>query len=174
MIEIEYEFRQEDLVHFNELCIAKNPLLQKELHRNRLFTPAAMFLIGFFYYVYYHDITTTAYIVGLAFLWAMISPYTTKMDFRRQILAKYTDAEKKDLFGIHKVIIDPNYLIDKMPGGRHKTAWSEVMRIEQNKEYIYIYTDLKSAIIIPLETVIQGNIEQFTTEAEKIIARYET
>ena len=48
MFEVEYEFREEDLVHFNELRLKDDPLLQKDMLKSRLLVPGVMFLIGLF------------------------------------------------------------------------------------------------------------------------------
>jgi len=106
MYEIEYEFREEDLVHFNELQLKNDEELQKSIRNRRLLVPGVMLLIGLFYYIYYVDIRTTAYIALLAFAWAAVNPYVTKMDFRRQFLNRYTDKEKADMFGRHTLKIE--------------------------------------------------------------------
>lgn len=74
MLEIEYEFREEDLVHFNELRLKDNPDLQKKIRQNRMFVPGVMLVFGLFYYVYYVDMMTTAYITLLALAWALPRP----------------------------------------------------------------------------------------------------
>ena len=57
-----------------------------------------LLFISFFYYLYYKDIEIPSYIMGLGALWVFVfKPYELKMDIRRQILAKYTEAEKEAL-----------------------------------------------------------------------------
>ena len=101
MLELEYEFRQEDLVNFNEHRLKNDLEMQKKIRQNRLFVPGVMLAIGLFYYVYYVDMLTTAYITLLAVVWALSSPFIMKMDMRRKFFELYTDAEKKAMFGIH-------------------------------------------------------------------------
>ena len=116
MYEIEYEFREEDLVHFNEMRLKNDPEMQKNIRKSKLLVPGAMLLIGMFYYLYYADMKTTAYIAVLALAWGIISPYVMKMDMRRQFLEKYTEKEKADLFGIHTLKIEQDHLAEKSPG----------------------------------------------------------
>ena len=78
MFEIEYEFREKDLVHFNELRLANDPVMQKKIRQNRMLVPGIMLVFGLFYYVYYTEMMTTAYITLLAIAWG-----------------QYTEAEKK-------------------------------------------------------------------------------
>ncbi len=171
MFEIEYEFREEDLVHFNELRIKDDQLLQKDITKNRLLVPGVMLLIGLFYYIYYADMMTTAYIAFLAVGWSIMTPYVTKMDLRRQFLSKYTDKERLDMFGIHKLRIEQDYLAEQSPGGKHKNFWKDMVRVDYLEKYIHIYLDLDSAIIIPKETLKSGDLQKFAKQSESMIER---
>ncbi|MGZ4958964.1 MAG: YcxB family protein [Methylomonas sp.] len=171
MLEIEYEFREQDLVHFNELRLAHNLELQKKIRQNRLFVPGVMLFIGLFYYVYYVDMKTTAYITILALGWALASPFIMKIDMRRQFFNQYTEAEKKAMFGIHTLKIEPEFLQEKSPGGKHKTPWNEMLRVERHTDYVYIYVAIDAAIVIPRETVKKGDLKAFVKQVEGMIER---
>ncbi|WP_305909527.1 YcxB family protein [Methylomarinum sp. Ch1-1] len=171
MFEIEYEFREQDLLHFNELRLENDQEMQKNIRKNRLFVPGIMLFIGLFYYVYYVDMLTTAYITILALVWGIVSPYIMKMDMRRQIINNYSEAEKKAMFGIHKLTIDQDYLIETSPGGTSKTPWSEMLRVDSLKEYVHIFIAIDAAIVIPKETVKSGDLKKFAKQAESMIER---
>jgi len=171
MFEIEYEFREEDLVHFNELRLKNDPEMQKTIRKSKLLVPGAMLLIGMFYYVYYGDMKTTAYIAVLAVAWGVVSPYVMKMDMRRQFLDKYTEKEKLDMFGRHTLKIEQDHLAEKSPGGKHKTYWKDMLRVDYVDKYVHIFIDLNSAIVIPVESIKSGNLEKFAEQAESMIDR---
>jgi len=171
MYEIEYEFREEDLVHFNELMLKNDLELQKNIRKHKMIVPGVMLLIGMFYYVYYADMMTTAYISLLAVGWGIFSPYAMKMDMRRQFLDRYTEKEKLDMFGRHTLKIEQDHLAEKSPGGKHKTAWKDMLRVDYLDKYVHIYIDLNSAIIIPVEAVKKGDLEKFAEQAESMIER---
>ena len=171
MYEIEYEFREEDLVHFNEMRLKNDPEMQKNIRKSKLLVPGAMLLIGMFYYLYYADMKTTAYIAILALAWGIISPYVMKMDMRRQFLEKYTEKEKADLFGIHTLKIEQDHLAEKSPGGKHRTLWKDMLRVDYVDKYVHIFLDLDSAIVIPVETIKSGDLEKFSDQVEKMIER---
>lgn len=174
MLEIEYEFREEDLIHFNELQFTRSEEIQNNIRKNRLIVPGVMALVGFFYYMYYRDAMSAGYVMIIAMLWALLSPKIMMLDLRRQILANYTNKEKVNMFGTYTLTIDPTnpkYLLEKSPSGKHKMAWEDLLRVEYGKRYVYIYIDLKTALVIPVETVKRGNLEQFAAQAEKMIER---
>jgi len=175
MLEIEYEFREEDLVKFNEMLFMKTDEYQNNIRKNRWIVPAIMVLISAYYYYYYVDIKSSAYILALAILWAWLSPRLMRLDLSRQILKNYTPREKHLMFGTYTLTIDPanpNYLLEQSPSGKNKMAWSDMVRLEYGKRYVYIYLDLKTALVIPVDTVKKGNLEQFSEQVEKMIARF--
>ncbi|WP_432743236.1 YcxB family protein [Methylobacter sp. G7] len=175
MFEIEYEFREEDLIHFNEIQFLRNEDIQSNIRKNRWIVPGIMGIIGSFYYFYYGDMKSSGYIVVIAILWALLSPKIMMLDLRRQILKNYTNKEKVNMFGTYTLSIDPanaNYLLEKSPSGKHKMAWADLVRVEYGKRYVYIYINLSTALVIPVETVKKGNLEQFAEQAEKMIERF--
>ena len=175
MLEIEYEFREEDLVKFNEMLFMKTDDYQNNIRKNRWIVPAIMVLISAYYYYYYVDLKSSGYILALAVLWAWLSPRLMRLDLSRQILKNYTPREKHLMFGTYTLTIDPanpQYLLEKSPSGKNKMAWSDMVRLEYGKRYVYIYLDLKTALVIPVDTVKKGNLEQFSEQVEKLIARF--
>jgi hypothetical protein len=174
MYEIEYEFRQEDLIHFNETRVKKNQELQDEIRKHRFLILGILLFVSVFYYFYYQDIEMPAYILGFGVLWVFVfKPYEMKMDMRRQILAKYTEEEKVAMFGDYQLGIDQHYLVEKSPTGKHKMAWKDLARVEYGDKYVYIYIDLDTALIIPVATLKTGDLEKFAEQAEGMIERAE-
>lgn len=172
MFEIEYEFRQEDLVHFNEMRVKKNPEIQSEIRKHRFFIVGVLLFFSLFYYLYYGDIEIPAYTLVLGAVWVFgFKPYEMKIDMRRQILAKYTEEEKAAMFGVYQLDIDQHYLQVKSPSGKEKMAWKDLVRVEYGDKYVYIYTDFDSALIVPVETMKSGNLEKFAEQAEGMIER---
>jgi hypothetical protein len=174
MFEIEYEFREQDLIHFNEIQFMKNDEIQQNIKKNRWIVPGVMGLIGGFYYFYYGDMSTSAYVIVIAALWAVLSPKIMMLDFHRQVLKNYTEKEKKAMFGRYTLTIDPanpKFLLEQSPSGKHKMEWAELVRVEYGKRYVYIYISLTTALVIPVETVKKGNLEEFAEQAEKMIER---
>jgi hypothetical protein len=174
MFEIEYEFREDDLIHFNEVQFTRNEEIQNNIRKNRWIVPAVMLLIGAFYYFYYGDRNSAAYILILAGLWGWLSPKVMMLDLRRQILNNYTYKEKNAMFGTYTLTIDPaqaQYLLEKSPSGKHKMLWSDLVRVEYSKRYVYIYISLTTALVIPYETIKNGDLKAFAKQAEQMIDR---
>ncbi len=171
MLEIEYEFREQDLIHFNEQRYKKSEALQKKIRNSRLIVPGILALIATFYVIYYGDSVTGAYIALLAAGLSITSPMVMKWSFKHQILSSYTNKEKANMFGSYKLTITPDALVEKSPSGKHKMPWKELLRVEYGDKYVYIYVDIDAALIIPVETVSKGNLEEFAERVEDMIER---
>lgn len=172
MFEIEYIFREEDLIHFNEIQLQRSDEVLNNIRKNRLIFPGALLIIGFFYYLYYGDMMTAAYISGIAVLWALFSPRIMMLDMRRQILKNYSEKEKANMFGTYTLKIEPEYLLEISPSGKHKMPWNELIRVEQEGEhYAYIFISLNTALVIPAKTVKKGKLQEFAEQVQKMIDR---
>ncbi len=172
MLEIEYEFREKDLIHYNESKFANVEQIQKDKKRNMLMIPGFIILVGLFYWLYLADIKTGLYIIAIAVFWILVSPQYHKWDLRRQVLTHYTDREKVNMFGQFKLKIEPKMLVEKSPSGKNTMDWEELLRVERTKDYVYIYLDIDVALIIPRETT-KGNLDEFVDQVEKLIERYD-
>jgi YcxB-like protein len=172
MFEIEYKFREEDLLHFNDEQLAKTDHFKKTRKRQMLVIPGLLILGGMFYWSYKGDMMTGIYIGGLGLLWAISSPIMIKWDLHRQVLKSYTTEEKANMFGKYKLKIEPQFLLERSPSGKHKYTWNELLRIEYGDKYVYIYVDLDTALIIPVETVTKGKLQEFSEQVEELIERH--
>jgi len=172
MLEIKYSFREKDLIHYNELQIAQSEDLQKKLKKNRLFFPGMLAILGLFLWSYYSDYRTALYVITIAICWAVVIPQVIILSFRRQILSNYTDKEKLAMFGEYELRIDPKSLAEKSPSGKHKMLWKELLRVDYVQDYIHIVIDNGAVLIIPVETIIEGDIKEFARQIKKMIELY--
>ncbi|OQK17605.1 hypothetical protein AU255_06980 [Methyloprofundus sedimenti] len=172
MLEIEYEFGDRDLVHYNELQIDQSEDLQKKLKRNRLVFPGILALFGLFLWNYYDDFRTALYIVTISVCWAIVIPQIIILSFRKQILKSYTEEEKKAMFGHYTLRIDPTALAEKSPSGKNKMPWKTILRIEHIRDYVHIVLENGAALVIPIEKVSSGDIKAFTKQVKKMIDLY--
>lgn len=172
MLEIEYEFREKDLVHYNELQIDQSENLQKKLKRNRLFFPGTLAIFGLFLWSYYSDYRTALYIVTISICWAIVIPQIIILSFRRQVLRNYTEKEKLAMFGHYTLRIDPKALAEKSPSGKNKMPWKSILRIEHIRDYIHIVLEDGAALVIPIETISAGDIQEFSRQVKKMLDLY--
>ena len=66
--------------------------------------------------------------------------------------------EKPDrgLLGRHRLVLSDEGLAESTTVGESRTSWAGVDRVEQNPDYIYIYTSLVGAHVIPKRAFSDG------------------
>ena len=172
MLEIEYEFREKDLMHYNGLQIKNNETFKSNVKKNRLIYPSLIAVIGLFFWSYQGEAETAIYVLVVALLWCIVVPWALTWEYKQKIMGSYTAEDKKNMYGKYKLTIEPKELVEKSPSGKHKMAWSELLRVDFSQQYIYIVIDLSSALVIPRETVTVGDVDKFRIQAAKMIDMY--
>ena len=172
MLEIEYEFREKDLMHYNELQMKQNDAFKSNLKKNRLIYPGVMFLIALYFWGYEGQVETALYILAVALLWAIVVPLAQTWEYKQRIMASYSKKDIKKMYGKYRLVIEPTDLLEKSPTGKHRMPWSELLRVDYSQKYVYIVIDIGVALVIPRETVSTGDLVQFTEQAGKMIDRF--
>ncbi len=174
MQEIEYKFREEDLIFYNELQYKNNEGYQTNIKRNRWIYPGIMLLIALFYWSYYGNMEQALYISFMALLWLFVTPWVIKWQMKHKVLESYTEQEKNNMFGEYRLFIDPkdpNFLQERSPSGKNKIEWKEMLRVDYEKNQVHLVLDTGIAMIIPTETVSKGSLESFSRQVEQLIEK---
>lgn len=173
MTVLEYELREKDLVAFNEHQLRNSKDAQRAMKKYRYYMPAFLILSGFFFMWFYGEYYSGLYVIALALLFILMVPKVLFWDFRRKVLKMYSEQDKEKLLGKYRLRIEPRALHEEAPSGRSKVTWDEVLRVELEKHYAFIFTDLDSALIIPKETVSNGDIHEFVSRVDEYLEQAE-
>jgi len=158
MTEIQYEVREKDLVAFNEYQLENSERIQKVLRRHQAIIPGIIAVIALISFFYLKNIPSAIYSILLAAGWGFGVPFYLKWNMRKQIRQSYTDKEKATLLGHYTLRAEPGGLVEiKGDGEPSKLEWKKVLRTEVEKEYVFIFIGLNSALIIPRKTLPKDN-----------------
>ena len=81
---------------------------------------------------------------------ALAQWYLTRRLMRRAILQLLKQEKpNKGQLGSHKVVLSEDGVAERTAVGESRTSWAGVDRVEQNPEYIFIYTSPAAAHVIP-------------------------
>ena len=172
MYEIEYDLAEEDLIHFNELNFLKSEAAKKKLRFAQFIVPGILAFIGVVYGVFLRNEYAGLFTVVFAVIMTVVAPYLIKWDMRRQVMKHYTEEEKANILGHYKLKIEPKVMVEESPSGENAMKWEELLRVEYGKRYVYVYLDIDTALIIPVDKITSGDLEQFSEQANKLIDRY--
>jgi hypothetical protein len=81
---------------------------------------------------------------------AVVQWFLERRLVRRAILQLLKEEKPgKGLLGKHTMVVSEEGLVERTAVGESRTSWAGVDRIEQNPEYIFIYTSAAGAHVVP-------------------------
>ena len=153
-MEIEYELNADDLYAFHWRSVFGTPRGRRGMRKAYVYWFLVLFLMtvlpaigsdGFVIARVNFLFLAVTYPVIVLVQWLLYRQLA-----RRGILRLVKEAApNKGLLGRHKVVLNESEVIERTAVGESHTLWAGVDRVEQNQEYIFIYTQPHAAHIIP-------------------------
>jgi hypothetical protein len=153
-MEVEYEITPEDLYAFQWRGVYRSPIGRRMRLKVYVYLFLAFLLVSLLPAIGADGFTVSR--VSFTFLAvtfpvvALLTWYFERRQTRRVIL-EILKKEKPDRgqLGRHKVSLNEAGLLEATAVGESRTSWAGVDRVEQDGEYIFIYTAPHAAHIIP-------------------------
>jgi hypothetical protein len=153
-MEVEYEITADDLFAFHWRAAFGSPRAQRARRKTYLYWFLALLVMtllpaigsdGFVIARVNFIFLAVAFPLVALLHWLLYRRLT-----RRGILGELKKVmPNKGLLGRHKVVLNEGELIESTAVGESRMLWAGVDRVEQNGEYIFIYTQPNAAHIIP-------------------------
>jgi len=173
MTEIHYEVREKDLIAFNEHQMQCTEAVQKTMRRHQATLPSILVIISLLLMIFAQDILAGAVVGVVAALWGGLTPVYLKWNWRKQLQRLYSEEEKASATGRYTLKIEPKELVEVTAQGESRLAWKDILRIEADKHYAFVFVTLDTALIIPRATVTKGNLHEFVKQADRHITAAE-
>lgn len=171
MTEIEYEVREKDLIAFNEHQLQQSERIQKTIRRHQAIIPGIIAVLALILFFYFKDIPSAIYVILIAIGWGGGVPLFLKWSMRKQIRQLYTEEEKACVIGRYTLRATDKDLVEISQSGESQISWKQVLRVEAEKKYTFIFVTLDTALIIPRETVVKGNLHEFVKVVDERIEK---
>jgi hypothetical protein len=153
-MEVEYELTRDDLFAFQWRAAFRSPPARRAMRKAYLYWFLALLLFSLLPAVGAHGFDgsrasfafmAVAFPLGALFHWLMVRRQT-----RRAILELLQEEKPgRGLLGWHRVGLGEAGLTEMSAVNDSRTAWAGVDRVEQDGEYVFIYTTPHAAHIIP-------------------------
>jgi hypothetical protein len=157
MTEIQYEVREKDLIAFNEHLLANSERIQKTIRRHQAIIPGVIAAIALLLFFYFKDIPSAIFVILIAMGWGLGVPLYLKWDMRKQLREMYSEEEKTCIIGQYTLRAEKDNLVEVSANGESKLRWKNVLRIEVEKKYVFVFVSLDAALIIPRDTLAKGS-----------------
>lgn len=153
-MELEYDLTPEDLYNFQWRAAFESPLGRRARRKVYLYWFLTLLLfsalpaIGADGFVV-SRVNFTFLITALPIV--ALGQWFLETRLMRRAILKLLKEEKpgKGLLGKHTMIVSEEGLVERTAVGESRTSWAGVDRIEQNAEYIFIYTSAAAAHVVP-------------------------
>ncbi len=157
---LKYELTKDDLIAFSVYAATKTPHAVRESSRLRLWialgTVVALGLVFAADGSLYLGISIG--VVVAALLWAVWAPmwrWATRANAKR-----FVGLGQLGAVGEYRIWADESGVHQVSPKGRTDSSWDEVLRVEDDDDYIYLFTGELEAYLVP-RTVESHELERF-------------
>ena len=166
--EIQYVFDEEDWMAFHKHHLMSGDY-RKRIRRKSMLTGALVGLL-FLAFVFMGKGSSGRYAIVLI-LFAAFSFTLPHIQRYRTLRAARRAALRDDVvrnFGQHRMAFDDGEIVNEMPKVTSKLRWDGLVRVEENKDYFFLYTSLTTAIVIPKKKIPESVERIGALLAEKV------
>lgn len=152
-MEIQYELTREDLYAFQWRAAYTSPRARRLRWKPYLYWFIALLLFSLMPSIgadgFSLSVDFSILLVGFPIV-ALATWYLTRRGVRGVILQMLKDEKtEKGQLGEHRVVLEDSRVVESTAVNETSTAWAGIDRIEQDSDYIFIYTSPNQAHIIP-------------------------
>ncbi|HEX6624157.1 MAG TPA: YcxB family protein [Pyrinomonadaceae bacterium] len=153
-MEVEYEITTEDLFAYQWRACYKSPITRRARRKAYIYLLLLLLvlsLVGAFGSGGFSLSLANFAWVAVAFpVLACMIRYSDRRQTRRAIRELLKDEKPdKGQLGVHRIALTETGLVERTAVGESRVTWAGVDRVEQNEEYVFIYTAPSAAHIIP-------------------------
>ena len=96
--------------------------------------------------------------IGITLAIVFLAQWYLERRLTRRFILRLLREEKPDRgqLGRHRLVLSEEGLAESTAVGESRTSWAGVDRVEQNPDYIYIYTSVAGAHVIPKRAFSDG------------------
>ncbi len=153
-MQIEYELTLEDLFAFQWRAAFASPMARRRTRKVYLF-----WLVPLLLFAIVPAIGPDGFVISrvsftflvIAYPTVVLAQWFLERRLMRRAILRMLKEEKpgRGQLGKHRMVVSQDGLIESTAVGESRTSWAGVDRIEQNPEYIFIYTSPAAAHMIP-------------------------
>lgn len=147
-MEIEYIIEPKDVTAFYRSHFESTPSMQHSYRMGYVWLTVLALVFGMVISVWQHWFSI---IFLLIFLIICLTGYRplVYLDINRSGQKLWKTGRNVGMWGEHKIKLNENELVVTSAGRESCTLWVAVERLEQNEEYVFIYTSSIAAHVIP-------------------------
>jgi YcxB-like protein len=153
-MEVEYELTREDLFAFQWRAAFTSPRGRRIRLKTYLYLLLAIVLLSIV-----PAIGPDGFVISrvsftflfIAYPTVALAQWFLERRLMRRALLRLVDEEKpgRGQLGKHRVVVTQDGVVESTAVGESRTSWAGVNRVDQDPDYIYIYTSAAAAHVVP-------------------------
>lgn len=150
-MELEFELLEQDYINFNIDHAKKASALKKNILMQRILGPIIFSLFPFIIRMY-TEILMWYWVTIFGILsvsWYVFYPKYFNWEMARRLKKMLKEGNNENILIQRKIRLSEQGILETSPIGETNISWSQVDKVEETDEYIYIYISSISAHIIP-------------------------
>ena len=153
-MEIEYDLTHDDLFAFQWRAAFDSPRGRRMRRWTYLAWPFAIVLFAIIPAIGPHGLAlsrVSVTFIVVAFVIAVIFQWLFETSIMRLLIRRMLRDEKPERghIGRHHLILSEDGVLERTAVNESRTSWAGVDRVEQNADYIFVYTTPSSAHVVP-------------------------
>lgn len=150
-MKVEYNLIKDDYIAFNMHHLETSPTVRKTLLIQQYGVAVLFLIIPYFFSRISGTPMLLSYIVyGAIFLaWILYYPKYFIAVTKRRILKMIDESDNSSIYGMQSITLTDTGVEQESNTGESKTSWNGIERIDETKEYIYIYIGAMNAYLVP-------------------------
>lgn len=150
-MKLEYNLIKDDYIAFNMHHIETSPTIRKTLLIQQYGVALVFLVIPYFFSRISGTPMLLSYIVyGAVFLaWILYYPKYFMAVTKRRTLKMIDEGDNSSIYGMQSITLTDKGIEQESNTGESRTAWHAIERIDETREYIYIYIGTMNAYLVP-------------------------
>lgn len=167
-MELVFELTEEDYINYNLAHSKKSPSMKRSILIQRIIGPI-IFVIAPFIIIRFSDIPLWYWIMilGLASIfWFIYYPKYATWEITRRVKKMLEEGNNENLFNKRSLVLTEKGIKEVSSIGESHISWDKIVRLEETKDYLFIYISSVSAHIVPKRAF--GNLNEQNDFINKI------
>lgn len=150
-MKLEYNMIKDDYIAFNMHYIETSPTIKRTLLIQQYGVALVFLIIPYFYSRIVGTPMLLSYIVyGAIFLaWILYYPKYFMSITKKRTIKMIDEGDNSSIYGMQRITLTDAGIEQESNTGESRTSWSGIERIDETKEYIYIYIGTMNAYLVP-------------------------
>jgi len=166
-MELEYRVEEGDLLAFLDHHMQHSDAA-RTIRRRQTYGYAVLFAVFGLVFWFFGETALAGAFLVLGPVWVAWWPVRARQIYRKQALAMYREGPNPLFEGPHVLTLDDAGLVATTPRAEARFALTNVQRVVETPDYLFVYLGAMQAFIVPRRRVSKGDVTAFAAQLQRL------